>query len=81
MTGNIPQKTLPPEQQEALLKTLGGRFEKNKARHENISWEDVLTKLALNPTALWSISRMEETGGEPDVIGSEGLKIIFCDCS
>lgn len=81
MTGNIPQKTLPPEQQEALLKTLGGRFEKNKARHENISWEDVLTKLALNPTAIWSISRMEETGGEPDVIGSEGLKIIFCDCS
>lgn len=81
MAGNIPQNTLPPEQKEALLKTLGERFRKNNARHEGITWEDVLTKLAQNPNALWSISEMERTGGEPDVIGAEGSKIIFCDCS
>jgi len=81
MAGNTSQQTLPPERQEMLLKLLGERFEKNKARHEGISWDVVLKKLSENPTALWSISQMEKTGGEPDVVGFEGAGIVFCDCS
>lgn len=81
MAGNTSQQTLSPERQEALLKLLGERFEKNKARHEGILWDVVLKKLSENPKALWSISRMEETGGEPDVVGVEGGRYCFCDCS
>ena len=33
--------------------------------------------------ALWSLSEMERTGGEPDVIGkaSDTGEFVFCDCS
>lgn len=55
-----------------LLHTLEKRFEKNKHRHQNTSWETV-TKL-LNDSLLQSLQKMEETGGEPDVIAlNDGL--------
>lgn len=76
-------KRLSPEQAEALLKTLQTRFEKNMNRHPDLEWEKVKQKLVSNPDKLWSLNKMEETGGEPDVLTFENKSdvIILVDCS
>ena len=58
-------------------------FEANTPRHENLEWVDVQAKLSAQAKALWSLSEMERTGGEPDVIGYDGAtgRYIFFDCS
>lgn len=65
-----------------LLHTLKARFEKNPRRHAGIEWAEVDARLKGNTAALRSLRGMEESGGEPDVIGhdDEG-RILFCDCS
>ncbi|OGV93783.1 hypothetical protein A3B57_03900 [Microgenomates group bacterium RIFCSPLOWO2_01_FULL_47_10] len=74
---------LTPEQQAELLNTLKARFEKNMNRHKSILWSSVSAKLEANPNKLWSLSEMERTGGEPDVVGldSKTGEYIFYDCS
>lgn len=74
---------LLPEQREELLQTLKARFEKNMNRHPGLEWADVQAKLEANPEKLWSLHEMEETGGEPDVVGHDGKtgEYIFYDCS
>lgn len=76
-------KALSPEQEEQLLKVLKARFEKNKKRHEGLSWTDVQARLEANAEKLWSLSEMENTGGEPDVVGHDKKtgEYIFFDCS
>lgn len=79
------QPTLPAERCEELLNVLKARFEKNSNRHKDIEWANVHEKL-ISPESvgkLWSLSEMERTGGEPDVIGrdNESGEYIFCDCS
>lgn len=71
------------ELREDLLKVLKARFEKNMNRHEGLEWDKVLEKLKNNTDKLWSLNQMEETGGEPDVIGydKETDEYIFCDCA
>ena len=66
-----------------LLKTLQTRFEKNMSRHKNLKWPDILKRLEKSPEKLWSLSEMERTGGEPDVIGQDKKtgEFIFSDCS
>ena len=74
----------PSEQSlEQLFATLKSRFEKNVRRHKNIEWGDVAARLEKQPKKLRSLMMMEETGGEPDVIGhdSDTGEIVFCDCS
>jgi hypothetical protein len=75
--------TLSKDQREGLLETLEERFEKNWKRHAKLKWEDVYARLAHNAGALWSLSEMERTGGEPDVIGKDEKtgEFLFCDCS
>lgn len=77
------KKKLSAEQQELLLKTLKTRFEKNAKRHKGINWADVQAKLEAKPAKLWSLNAMEETGGEPDVVGFDKKTgdYIFYDCS
>lgn len=77
------KKKLSPEQQEALLKILQVRFEKNMIRHKGVEWNKVLAKLEANPGKLWSLNEMEETGGEPDVVNYDKKtgEYIFYDCS
>lgn len=76
------KKQLSQSQSDELLNILRTRFEKNKARHEGIDWNEVQSKLEAKPTVLWSLNEMEVTEGEPDVIGRDvDGKIIFCDCS
>jgi hypothetical protein len=74
---------LSAEDKDAILDLLKARFEKNKNRHENISWKDVQVKLELNPDKLWTIKEMEKTEGEPDVVGFDAKsgEFIFFDCS
>ncbi|GAE34724.1 DUF4256 domain-containing protein [Halalkalibacter akibai] len=76
-------KALSQEQLEELFRTLKARFEKNMNRHEGIEWADVQGKLEGNAEKLWSLKEMEETGGEPDVVGhdQETGAYIFFDCS
>lgn len=68
---------------ESLLSALKTRFEKNMQRHRGIAWPDVRAKLEGNAAALKSLSEMESTGGEPDVIGYDksAREFTFCDCS
>ncbi|HET7287643.1 MAG TPA: DUF4256 domain-containing protein, partial [Pyrinomonadaceae bacterium] len=68
---------------EELLKTLKGRFEKNRDRHKGLEWDKVQAKLEANLGKLWSLSEMERTGGEPDVVGHDKKtgEYIFYDCS
>ena len=72
----------PMKEHEDLLRLLKRRFEKHMQRHEGIVWADVQARLEGKLAALKSLRRMEDTGGEPDVIGqdpSTGL-LTFCDC-
>src|SRR5690606_38302188 len=73
---------LSQEQIDELLAVLKARFEKNKTRHADLEWAPVETKLVAHPKKLWSLYQMEETGGEPDVIGYDKEKdaYVFCDC-
>jgi Protein of unknown function (DUF4256) len=77
------KKELTTQQQETLLNTLKNRFEKNENRHKGLEWATIETKLVVNTEKLWSLNIMEETGGEPDVVGfdTEGGAYIFYDCS
>jgi hypothetical protein len=76
-------KPAPPERVEELMRVLEARFEKHSARHGGIEWAEVLAKLEAGADKLWSLSEMERTGGEPDVVGYDELtgEYIFYDCS
>ena len=76
-------KKLSPTQREGLLGTLKSRFEKNMKRHKGLEWTKVHTKLEANPGKLSSLSEMEITGGEPDVVAydKKTREYIFHDCS
>lgn len=82
MGNSVKQKLSSSEQQE-LLKILKARFEKNMGRHKGIDWTAVQKKLEVNPVKIWSLDKMEETGGEPDVVGFDKKtgEYIFHDCS
>ena len=77
------KKKLTPTEVDELLSVLQKRFEKNKTRHKGIEWAKVQSKLEANPDKLWSLSQMETTGGEPDVVGHDKKtgEYIFFDCS
>jgi len=66
-----------------LLQTLKARFEQNSARHPEMAWEKVQARLEANPEKLRALAEMEQTGGEPDVIGQDAKsgEIVLVDCS
>jgi len=66
-----------------LIKTLKDRFTKNMQRHKGINWEKVEEKLLASPKKLQALNEMENTKGEPDVIGYDKKtnEFIFVDCS
>ena len=77
------KKELSPEQREELISTLKARFAKNMNRHKGLDWAKLQAKLEAEPEKLWSLSEMERTGGEPDVVGLDETtgEYIFNDCS
>ncbi len=82
------KKELSPEQREELIGSLKARFEKTMNRHKGLEWAKIREKLEAAPDSyrdekLWSLSEMERTGGEPDVVGYDKStgEYIFYDCS
>ena len=77
------KRDLSAAQHEKLLKALQARFEKNMNRHAGLEWAKIRARLEAEPEKLWSLSEMERTGGEPDVVGQDKKtgEYIFFDCS
>jgi len=77
------KKQLSPEKQKELISALKTRFDKNRNRHSDIEWEAVKIRLEADAGKLWSLSEMERTGGEPDVVGFDKTtgEYLFYDCS
>lgn len=51
-------------------------------RHKGMTWARVQARLDRNAGALKALAAMEESGGEPDVIGEDASgRVIFCDCA
>lgn len=71
------------KERDDLLRTLSARFEANMNRHPGVDWASVQERLESNSAALWSLSQMEQSGGEPDVTGVDPStgEIILVDCS
>lgn len=76
-------KNLKSKHREELLRLVKTRFEKNMSRHQGLEWAKVQERLEANTDKLWSLSEMERTGGEPDVVGYDKTtgEYIFYDCS
>jgi hypothetical protein len=80
---NSNKKALSSGQREELFRALKARFEKNMHRHQGLEWAQVQAKLEAHAEKLRSLSEMERTGGEPDVVGHDKKtgEYIFYDCS
>lgn len=83
MKGAKPKKESSPKPRGQLLDILQDRFEKNLNRHAGLEWAKVKARLEANPSKLRSLQEMENTGGEPDVVGCDKAtgEFIFFDCS
>jgi len=76
-------KAIAAKQRDGLLETLKARFEAHMHRHTGIDWATVHARLESNSAKLWSLNEMEQSGGEPDVVGIDTTTgaCIFVDCS
>jgi hypothetical protein len=75
-------KPITSKQRDTLLATLKSRFEANMQRHKSVEWSSVLQRLESSDAGVTSLYQMEETGGEPDVIGVDKTgACVFVDCS
>ena len=63
----------------SLLEILQARFEANASRHPNQDWSSVSGKIT--PSLVKVLTKMEETGGEPDVLQLGDGELYFVDCS
>jgi hypothetical protein len=81
--GGPRTSSLRDKQRGELLESLKTRFEENMDRHKGQQWAKVRAKLEADTEKLWSLSEMERTGGEPDVVGRDPKtgEYIFYDCS
>ncbi len=72
-----------PEEREQLLSTLKNRFEEHMGRHMEVEWPKVQARLEAQPEKLSSVYAMEDTGGEPDVVGYDEVadEYVLFDCS
>ena len=80
----MSKKKLSSSQSEALIKTIKTRFEKNTDRHPGMVWAKVQARLeAADEGKLWSLNEMEQSGGEPDVVGfdKKSGEFTFYDCA
>ncbi|HEY4129533.1 MAG TPA: DUF4256 domain-containing protein [Gemmatimonadaceae bacterium] len=76
-------KDLTAKQRDALVKTLRARFDAHLHRHASVEWALAQARLESNSGKLWSLNEMEESGGEPDIVGIDPVtsEFIFVDCS
>ncbi len=71
------------KKQRDILVILETRFNGHMYRHGSVEWVDVVKRIQANPKKRRALVAMEETGGEPDVVGYDQNtgEYIFCDCS
>ena len=52
-------------------------------RHAGLQWNAILARVEANDDKLWSLNEMEQSGGEPDVVGMDEStgECVFMDCS
>jgi hypothetical protein len=76
-------KEITGKQRDGLLNTLKARFEANMQRHAGLKWSAVQARLEAKAAKLASLNEMEESGGEPDVVGFDKKtgELTFVDCS
>ena len=82
-TAKSQKGQLSEAQRRELLDTLRTRFERNMDRHKGIEWAKVQARLEARPEAQLSLHQMEQSGGEPDVVGHDRKTggFIFFDCA
>jgi hypothetical protein len=71
------------DQVNEFLSLLKKRFTEKMHRHQGLEWSTVESRLHSSPEKLLSLLKMEETGGEPDVIYTDTFnqEIVFFDFS
>ena len=76
-------KEISGKERDGLLKTLRARFEAHMHRHAGLVWSAVQVRVESNRAKLWSLNEMEQSGGEPDVVGIDKTtgEYILVDCS
>jgi Protein of unknown function (DUF4256) len=76
-------KELNATQRDDLLGTLKARFEANLRRHPGLEWTTVQARLESSRAGLRAVNEMEQSGGEPDVVGIDPKtgECLFMDCS
>src|SRR5699024_7930934 len=68
-------------EKEKLINILEDSIQSSIYRHEKVVWEDVLAIIRENDEILTTLYKMEETGGEPDVIViDDNQSLAFIDC-
>ncbi len=76
-------QTISKDKFEAQIELLKARFSQHMDRHPDLQWEPIEARLRERSRAVAVLVRMEETGGEPDVIGYDAKsdEYLFCDGS
>jgi hypothetical protein len=76
-------KEITGKQRDGLLRILEARFEAHMHRHAGLEWTAVQARVESNSAKLWTLNEMEQSGGEPDVVGIDEAtgECIFVDCS
>ena len=76
-------KAISGKERDGLLRTLKARFEAHLHRHAGLEWSAVQARVESNSAKLWSLNAMEQSGGEPDVVGIDETtgEYIVVDCS
>ena len=71
------------KQRDDLFRLLKTRFEQYPHRHPGLRWAEVEARLMAQPDKLISLLEMENTGGEPDVVGHHPQTgaFVFFDCA
>lgn len=74
---------MKPGRHHGLIDTLQLRFTDNMRRHPTVAWADVLARLQRSAATLDALSAMEQSGGEPDVVGAadDDGAFMFSDCA
>jgi hypothetical protein len=80
----MPKRTdIASAQRDALLTVLKTRFAAHPHRHVGLEWSAVEARVQASSAALRSLNEMEQSGGEPDVVGVDETTggYLFVDCS
>ncbi|MBO2544417.1 DUF4256 domain-containing protein [Salegentibacter sp. BDJ18] len=77
------KKSLSKDREEEIIQMLNSRFEEHKTRFKQLEWLKIEEKLKTQPEKLWVLNEMEETGGEPNLLGYDAKtnEFTFCDFS